>query len=189
MKKGILMSHSAGNSGSDVSTTSSVAPWLFSVAPTTIDRKFISNLLLGNGKNFIGSSVSTFPSNDTKIPIAEGIFSDDLDKTLVKGKKIISGAYGIVSNVSLNDMAFVSVNMQQNKCNNIHKQLSVGNAWQNKGITEPIAEFGSQKVQHVMVSHLNCHLPTTASYLAPKPNEEHVINKTSKPNPVKVNLL
>ncbi|CAL5187349.1 unnamed protein product [Lathyrus oleraceus] len=122
MEKGILTSHSAGNSGPDVSTTSSVAPWLFSVAATTIDRKFISKVILGNGKTFIGSSVNTFPSNGTKIPIAEGTCSNGLDKTLVEGKIVLcespgfedsvsqSGAYGIVSNVeeSLNDVAFLS---------------------------------------------------------------------------------
>ncbi|CAL5195213.1 unnamed protein product [Lathyrus oleraceus] len=122
MENGVLTSHSAGNSGPGVSTTSSVAPWLFSVAATTIDRKFISKLILGNGKSFIGSSVNTFPSNGTKIPIAEGTCSDGLGRTSVKGKIVLCesrgfegsvsqrGAYGIVSNVeeSLNDVAFVS---------------------------------------------------------------------------------
>ncbi|CAL5183003.1 unnamed protein product [Lathyrus oleraceus] len=122
MEKGILTSHSAGNSGPDVSTTSSVAPWLFSVAATTIDRKFISKLILGNGKTFLGSSVNPFPSNGTKIPIAKTTCSKGLDTILVEGKIVLcelsgfeapasqNGAYGLVSNVeeSLNDVAFVS---------------------------------------------------------------------------------
>ncbi|XP_058739897.1 subtilisin-like protease SBT4.3 [Vicia villosa] len=122
MENGILTSHSAGNSGPGVSTTMSVAPWLFSVAATTIDRKFISKLILGNGKTLIGSSVNTFPSNGTKVPITKGTCSNGLNKTLAEGKIVLcesrgfedlvfqSGAYGIVSNVeeSLNDVAFVS---------------------------------------------------------------------------------
>ncbi|KAL5058528.1 hypothetical protein RYX36_030132 [Vicia faba] len=122
MENGILTSQSAGNFGPGVSTIISVAPWLFSVAATTIDRKFISKLILGNGKSLIGSSVNTFHSNGTKIPIVKGTCSVGLDKTLVEGKIVLcesrgfedkvfhSGAYGIVSNVeeSLNDVAFVS---------------------------------------------------------------------------------
>ncbi|CAK8559953.1 unnamed protein product [Lathyrus sativus] len=123
MEKGIVVSHSAGNSGPDVSTTSSVAPWLFSVAATTIDRKFITKLILGNGKTLVGTSVNAFPSNGTKVPIAaEGTCSDIVGRTSVEGKIVLcesrgfeesvfqSGAYGIVSSVeeSLNDVAFVS---------------------------------------------------------------------------------
>ncbi|KAL5061415.1 hypothetical protein RYX36_023152 [Vicia faba] len=122
MENGILTSNSAGNDGPGASTIVSVAPWLFSVAATTIDRKFISKLILGNGKTLIGSSVNAFPSNGTKIPIAEGTCSSGLDKTLVEGKIVLcesgendepafqSGAYGIVSSVqdSQIDVAFVS---------------------------------------------------------------------------------
>ncbi|KAL5061416.1 hypothetical protein RYX36_023153 [Vicia faba] len=122
MENGILTSHSAGNDGPGASTIISVAPWLFSVAATTIDRKFISKLILGNGKTLIGTSVNAFPSNGTKIPIVEGTCSNGLDKTLVEGKIVLcesrgneesafqSGAYGIVSSVeeSLNNVAFVS---------------------------------------------------------------------------------
>ncbi|XP_058745188.1 subtilisin-like protease SBT4.3 [Vicia villosa] len=123
MENGILTSHSAGNSGPDASTTVSVAPWVISVAATTIDRKFITKLALGNGKTLIGSSVSAFSSNGTKVPIAEGTCSSGLGDTSAEGKIVLcesrgnedsalqSGAYGIVSSVeeSLNDVAFVSV--------------------------------------------------------------------------------
>lgn len=49
MAKGILVTHAAGNSGPEARTLSSVAPWLFTVAATSIDRKFISKLVLGDG--------------------------------------------------------------------------------------------------------------------------------------------
>ncbi|CAI0453911.1 unnamed protein product, partial [Linum tenue] len=51
-KRGILTVHSAGNGGPDPATTASVAPWLLSVAASTIDRKLESKVVLGNGKIF-----------------------------------------------------------------------------------------------------------------------------------------
>jgi len=52
MKRGILTSHSAGNSGPGPNTIPHLAPWFISVAATTIDRKFFTNLQLGNGQIF-----------------------------------------------------------------------------------------------------------------------------------------
>lgn len=104
MEKGILTTHAAGNFGPDPSTTSSVAPWLFTVAATTIDRQFIDKLILGNGKTIIGKSINTIPSNGTKFPIAvrnaeaclEGHKSpemcDCVDRKLVEGKLVLCGS-------------------------------------------------------------------------------------------------
>ena len=56
MEKGILTVQSAGNDGSSgASTVSSLAPWLFSIAASSIDRKFISKVVLANGKTLIVS--------------------------------------------------------------------------------------------------------------------------------------
>ena len=52
MKKGILTSNAAGNSGPMPSTMGNYAPWLLSVAASTIDRKFVTKVQLGNGKVF-----------------------------------------------------------------------------------------------------------------------------------------
>ncbi|KAK2437093.1 Subtilase family protein [Trifolium repens] len=106
MEKGILTVHAAGNSGPNPSTISSVAPWLFSVAATTIDRQFIDKLILGNGKTFIGTSINVVSSNGTKFPIvvcnATACHKDYTspekcpctDKNLVKGKIVLSGDVG-----------------------------------------------------------------------------------------------
>ncbi|AES75708.1 subtilisin-like serine endopeptidase family protein [Medicago truncatula] len=103
MEKGILTTHSAGNDGSTPSTIRSVAPWLVSVAATTIDRQFIDKLVLGNGKTFIGKSINAFPSNGTKFPIvhscpARGNAShemcDCIDKNMVNGKLVLCGKLG-----------------------------------------------------------------------------------------------
>lgn len=49
---GIVVVASAGNSGPYLETVSNVAPWLFTVAASTIDRDFTSYVTLGNNKYF-----------------------------------------------------------------------------------------------------------------------------------------
>lgn len=52
MKKGILTSCAAGNDGPDLETIENVAPWILTVAATSIDRRFEAPVTLGNGENF-----------------------------------------------------------------------------------------------------------------------------------------
>ncbi|XP_014502999.1 cucumisin-like [Vigna radiata var. radiata] len=52
MKRGILTSAAAGNFGPDLCRMSNLAPWFISVAASTTDRKFLTNLQLGNGRIF-----------------------------------------------------------------------------------------------------------------------------------------
>lgn len=52
MKNGILTSNSAGNSGPKLFTTTSLSPWLLSDAASTIDRKFVTQVQIGNGNSF-----------------------------------------------------------------------------------------------------------------------------------------
>ncbi|XP_073111214.1 cucumisin [Elaeis guineensis] len=61
MKKGIVTANSAGNSGPYPGTVSNVAPWTITVAASTINRKFIAKVALGNGQIFIGNSINPFP--------------------------------------------------------------------------------------------------------------------------------
>ena len=50
MRNGILTSASAGNWGPDPATISNFSPWSLSVAASTIDRKFSTEVRLGNNK-------------------------------------------------------------------------------------------------------------------------------------------
>ncbi|KAE9586400.1 putative cucumisin [Lupinus albus] len=50
MAGGILAVNSAGNSGPFPAFVSSVSPWMLSVATSTIDRRFIDKVVLGNEK-------------------------------------------------------------------------------------------------------------------------------------------
>ncbi|KAK2352820.1 subtilisin protease SBT4.3 [Trifolium repens] len=84
----------------------SVAPWLFTVAATTIDRQFIDKLILGNGKTFIGKSINIVPSNGTKFPIVVrnaqacpgGYVTPEMcgciDKNMVRDKLVLCGVQG-----------------------------------------------------------------------------------------------
>ena len=50
VKNGISVVCSAGNSGPDWKTVRNVAPWIFTVAASTMDREFSAYASLGNGQ-------------------------------------------------------------------------------------------------------------------------------------------
>lgn len=60
MKKGILTVNSAGNSGPYLGTTTSIAPWLMTVAASTTDQRVINKVILGNGTIIIVCLILSF---------------------------------------------------------------------------------------------------------------------------------
>ncbi|KAM2544260.1 hypothetical protein TB1_015970 [Malus domestica] len=64
MKKGILTSQSAGTifNSYKVGPVSSVAPWIFTVAASTTDRRIIDSIVLANGKKLVvqGEEMRTY---------------------------------------------------------------------------------------------------------------------------------
>ncbi|KAG9457097.1 hypothetical protein H6P81_001605 [Aristolochia fimbriata] len=102
--KGILTANSAGNRGPSLNTTTSLAPWLLSVAATSIDRKIISKLTLGKDTTLVGTAINTFSLKGTEFPLITGADAkasgcDErsaractvgcLDPELVKGKILL----------------------------------------------------------------------------------------------------
>ncbi|QHN88962.1 hypothetical protein HN873_020273 [Arachis hypogaea] len=75
MKKGILTINSTGNDGPN-NATSSVSPWLFTVAATTMDRRNIDNVLLGNGLMPSGKSINGSASNSAEILSSAGFINN-----------------------------------------------------------------------------------------------------------------
>ncbi|KAJ8549607.1 hypothetical protein K7X08_033314 [Anisodus acutangulus] len=63
MEKGIFVSASAGNSGPDSQSLSNEAPWILTVAASTVNRDFIRKLTLGNGVSING--LSLYPGNSS----------------------------------------------------------------------------------------------------------------------------
>ncbi|KOM34330.1 hypothetical protein LR48_Vigan02g048000, partial [Vigna angularis] len=135
MKKGILTSTSAGNSGPEYYTTSKNAPWALSVAASTTDRKFLTSVQLGDGRTYQGFSVNIFDYVSYPLIYAgnapniidrynNSIFrlcqENSLDENLVKGKIVlcddfqqsscvrsVSGAAGILfRSLGPNDVVF-----------------------------------------------------------------------------------
>ncbi|KAB5538750.1 hypothetical protein DKX38_016283 [Salix brachista] len=66
MKKGLLASISAGNSGPDPATITNYSPWFLYVAASTIDRKIVTRVKLGNRAFHEASKMhGTVPSKQT----------------------------------------------------------------------------------------------------------------------------
>ncbi|KAJ4725704.1 Subtilisin-like protease [Melia azedarach] len=103
MAKGILTLNSAGNNGPAPGVTSSVSPWLMSVAASTTDRRFVDKVVLGSGKTVVGYSLNPFTQKGKKFPLIYGqgggdfCHEDDIKKcrarcvnaSVAKGKIVV----------------------------------------------------------------------------------------------------
>ncbi|KAJ1389150.1 Peptidase S8/S53 domain [Sesbania bispinosa] len=118
MKKGILTSTSAGNLGPQLYSDPKVAPWLLSVAASTIDRKFYTKVRLGDGTIFQGVSINTFDLKNVSYPliyagdapnitggynssISRSCLEGSLEQDLVKGKIVLCDVFRGSSSVGL----------------------------------------------------------------------------------------
>ncbi|KAJ0979574.1 hypothetical protein J5N97_015048 [Dioscorea zingiberensis] len=72
MKNGVLTSNSAGNSGPSLYSVANYSPWSLTVAASTIDRRFLAEVKLGNGKSYQGAAVNTFDLKKTWYPLMYG---------------------------------------------------------------------------------------------------------------------
>ncbi|KAK2968591.1 hypothetical protein RJ640_009419 [Escallonia rubra] len=136
MKNGILTSNSAGNSGPGSGSVANFSPWSLTVAASTIDRKFVAKVQLGNNKVYDGAAVNTFMLKNGMYGLVYGgdvpntaagfdgsesryCIADSLDKALVKDKIVLcdqlssgedtldSGAIGtIMQDDGFKDFAF-----------------------------------------------------------------------------------
>ncbi|XP_072993873.1 subtilisin-like protease SBT5.6 [Typha latifolia] len=59
-KRGIVVACSAGNSGPGPATASNLAPWIITVAASSIDRSFDAPIRLGDGKMIMGQTVTPY---------------------------------------------------------------------------------------------------------------------------------
>ncbi|TXG70828.1 hypothetical protein EZV62_005763 [Acer yangbiense] len=107
MSHGILTSNSAGNDGPNPRSVTNYSPWSLTVAASSIDRKFVSQLVLGNGKIITGVVINNFELNGTSFPLIWGgdapnisnhrvsldseacYFLDDMNSRKIKGKIVL----------------------------------------------------------------------------------------------------
>ncbi|XP_021748674.1 subtilisin-like protease SBT1.1 [Chenopodium quinoa] len=100
-QKGVFVAFSAGNSGSLPSTVGNVAPWVMTVAASSLDRGFLGQVKLSNGKTFRGASIYSGNHKKTKqLPLVyketagvekttEYCLPGSLSPSLVKGKIVL----------------------------------------------------------------------------------------------------
>ncbi|KAG6621226.1 hypothetical protein I3842_Q027900, partial [Carya illinoinensis] len=72
MRNGILTSNSAGNGGPGLATLTNISPWSLSVAASTIDRKFFTEVQLDNDNIYEGVSINTFDLKNEMYPMVYG---------------------------------------------------------------------------------------------------------------------
>ncbi|XP_015933960.1 CO(2)-response secreted protease [Arachis duranensis] len=65
VERGIVVVCAAGNDGPSSKTVVNDAPWILTVAATTIDREFESNLVLGDNKVVQGNAINFSPLSKT----------------------------------------------------------------------------------------------------------------------------
>ncbi|KAM3389529.1 hypothetical protein ACQJBY_011586 [Aegilops geniculata] len=72
--KGVMVVCSAGNAGPEASTVVNAAPWIMTVAATTIDRDFESDVVLGGNSSAVKGGAINFSSLDKspKYPLIAG---------------------------------------------------------------------------------------------------------------------
>ncbi|CAN6180445.1 unnamed protein product [Urochloa humidicola] len=59
--RGVVVSVSAGNSGPELGSISNVAPWMASTAASRMDRRIVSEVVLGDGRRVEGNAITVFP--------------------------------------------------------------------------------------------------------------------------------
>ncbi|CAN6239248.1 unnamed protein product [Urochloa humidicola] len=88
VRKGIVVSASAGNAGPGEFTAVNVAPWILTVGASTVNRQFPANVVLGNGENFTGTSLyAGTPLGAKKIPL---VYGGDVGSSVCESGKLNS---------------------------------------------------------------------------------------------------
>ncbi|XP_074361927.1 CO(2)-response secreted protease-like [Apium graveolens] len=113
VEHGIMVVCAAGNEGPDSSSVSNFAPWITTVAASTIDRHIYANVVLGTNQIVKGGSIQFSGLSDSpKYPLIDGVsakvkghnISDELARDCVPGSLDISKVKGRIV-LCFNDMS------------------------------------------------------------------------------------
>ncbi|TVU28912.1 hypothetical protein EJB05_20450, partial [Eragrostis curvula] len=97
VRKGIVVSASAGNTGPGEFTAVNIAPWILTVGASSINRWYPASVVLGNGKTYTGTSLyAGTPLGADKVPLVYGgdvgsnaCVAGKLNASLVAGKIVL----------------------------------------------------------------------------------------------------
>ncbi|KAI8000960.1 Subtilisin-like protease SBT5.6 [Camellia lanceoleosa] len=121
--RNIVVACSAGNSGPTPSTVTNVAPWIITVAASSIDRVFPSPLVLGNQMKIQGQTVTPLKlrrmhqlvyAQDVELPgttlsITGNCLPGTLSPKLVKGKIVVCLGFNVQSAMEVKRVGGVGI--------------------------------------------------------------------------------
>ncbi|CAH2065671.1 unnamed protein product [Thlaspi arvense] len=88
--KGIPVVCAAGNEGPDAQTVDNVAPWIITVAATTMDRSFPIPITLGNNLIILGDGINTLPEvGFTDLVLIDEMMEASIAQGLTKDKIVL----------------------------------------------------------------------------------------------------
>ncbi|CAO2152364.1 unnamed protein product [Urochloa humidicola] len=87
VRKGIVVSTSAGNSGPGEFTVHNVAPWILTTGASTMNRQFLASIILGNGENITGASIYEGAPLGANIPV---VYGGDVGSSVCEAGKLNS---------------------------------------------------------------------------------------------------
>uniref|UniRef100_J3M0C0 Subtilisin-like protease n=1 Tax=Oryza brachyantha TaxID=4533 RepID=J3M0C0_ORYBR len=94
MEKGVFVSMAAGNAGPNVSSVLNDAPWMLTVAASTMDRSIRTTVRLGNGLQFDGESLyQPSGSPNTFYPLSAGGAGMILPNHFLQGHTTLAEAH------------------------------------------------------------------------------------------------
>ncbi|CAH8257152.1 unnamed protein product [Arabidopsis lyrata] len=89
--KGIPVVASAGNEGPNAQTIDNVAPWIITVAATSLDRSFPIPITLGNNLTILGEGLNTFPeAGFTDLILSDEMMSASIEQGQTQGTIVLA---------------------------------------------------------------------------------------------------
>nr|XP_029123491.1 subtilisin-like protease SBT3.9 [Elaeis guineensis] len=102
--RGITVVYSAGNDGPVPQTLSNTAPWVITVAASTIDRSFPTVITLGDHRSFVGQSIfynTTKGTNYKALAFGGSCNEESLNGTDLAGTIVLCVVFSVSSDYSL----------------------------------------------------------------------------------------
>ncbi|XP_011629200.1 subtilisin-like protease SBT3.9 isoform X2 [Amborella trichopoda] len=112
MARGITVVCSGGNSGPEPQTVEDAAPWILTVAASTIDRTFPTAITLGNNHTFLGQAMNTEKKSEAFVGLVDSKSLSTNDSVEDEARKCLSGYLRRGSATGKVVLCFTSMNDQ-----------------------------------------------------------------------------